>query len=211
MGSHRGRARGGAEAERHSVHDRGRRGRVLRSEDRPPHGGRPQSQVADGDDPARFADAFALWLDLCRPGQPRASATSSTERSTGPSNASSASSSSTRGRVSRSGSHRPDPPDPRRPGSPRGVHALRRNWKVCGSTSTSGTRRSESGSATRRSRRSLRRRLRRTRVGCDSLAVRKRGGEQIYPPPWTPCVPRFLRLLLFRPESRSAHVLTSRA
>ena len=39
--------------------DRGGRGRVLRAEDRPPHDRRARPVVADGDDPARRADAGA--------------------------------------------------------------------------------------------------------------------------------------------------------
>ena len=52
--------RGGAAPERDSVHDLSRRGRVLRPEDRPLHGRRARAQVADGDDPARLADAVPL-------------------------------------------------------------------------------------------------------------------------------------------------------
>ena len=50
------------------------RGLVLRAEDRPPHDGRARPLVADGDDPARRADAGALRAHLHGPGQPRAHA-----------------------------------------------------------------------------------------------------------------------------------------
>ena len=50
------------------------RGRVLRAEDRPPHEGRPRPLVADGDDPARRADAEAVRPHLHGRRQPRAHA-----------------------------------------------------------------------------------------------------------------------------------------
>ena len=51
-----------AALERHGirVHGRRGRGRVLRPEDRPAHDRRARALVADGDDPARLADAGAV-------------------------------------------------------------------------------------------------------------------------------------------------------
>ena len=60
VGLHRGRAALGARAPRHRVRgERGRR-RLLRAEDRPAHDGRARPVLADGDDPARRADAAAV-------------------------------------------------------------------------------------------------------------------------------------------------------
>ena len=85
---------------------RGRR-RVLRPEDRPAHDGRARPLLADGDDPARRADAAAVRPHLHGRRQPASTRrTSSTARCSARSSASSGSSSSTTAAPSRSGSRR---------------------------------------------------------------------------------------------------------
>ena len=71
------------ELQRDPVRDRRGRGRVLRAEDRPAHGGRARPQLADGDDPARLPDAVALRPHLRgRRTTTSTRSTSSTARST---------------------------------------------------------------------------------------------------------------------------------
>ena len=69
-----GRLAGRARAARPPLRDRRGRGHVLRPEDRPAHDGRPRSQLADGDDPVRHADARAVRAHLHGRRQPRAHA-----------------------------------------------------------------------------------------------------------------------------------------
>ena len=86
--------------------ERGRR-RLLRAQDRPAHEGRPRALLADGDDPARRADAGAASGSITRArttGSTRP--TSSIARCSARSSGSWASSSSTSPATSRSGSPR---------------------------------------------------------------------------------------------------------
>ena len=66
--------RGSAEAARDGLRHLAGRGRLLRAEDRPAHGGHPRPLLADGDDPARLPDAGAVRPDLHGRRQPGAHA-----------------------------------------------------------------------------------------------------------------------------------------
>ena len=92
VGLHRGRVDGRARAARDRVRGQRGRRRLLRAEDRPAHDRRPRPLLADGDDPARLADAEAVRAHATwAPTTASTRRTSSTARCSARSSASSAS------------------------------------------------------------------------------------------------------------------------
>ncbi len=147
---------GGARAPRDPVHGQRGRRRLLRPEDRPAHDRRARPLLADGDDPARLADAGPLRPHLHGRRQRGAHAVRDPPRAVRLARALHRDPDRALRRrfpvLARAG---PDPDPPGRRGAPRGrARARRASWASSASRSTSATRPSASGSATPRSRRS---------------------------------------------------------
>ena len=180
VGLHRRRAAGRARPARDPVHDQRGRRRLLRPEDRPAHDRRARPLLADGDDPARLADAGPLRPHLHGRRQRGAHAVRDPPRALrlaralhrDPDRA-------LRRRLPVLARARPDPDPAGRGGPPRRPRtSWRASWPSSASRWTSATRRSASGSATPRSRRSRSRSSTATRSRTSRSRSASAGGEQ---------------------------------